>query len=38
MTQNGLMPLDLSGAAFEEFVAGEIAKTEQLSREIGILQ
>ncbi len=38
MTQNGLMPLDLSGAAFEEFVAGEIAKTEELSREIGLLQ
>jgi putative tricarboxylic transport membrane protein len=38
MEQNGLMPLDLSGPAFEEFVAGEIAKTEELSREIGLLQ
>jgi putative tricarboxylic transport membrane protein len=38
MAQNGLMPLDLSGDAFEEFVAGEIAKTEELSREIGLLQ
>ncbi len=38
MATNGLMPLDSSGADFDTFVKGEIAKQEALSREIGILQ
>jgi putative tricarboxylic transport membrane protein len=38
MADNGLMPLDLSGAAFEAFVADQIAKTEALSKEIGLIK
>lgn len=38
MASNGLMPLDLQGAAFEEFVKTQVANTAELSREIGILQ
>jgi putative tricarboxylic transport membrane protein len=38
MTANGLMPLDLSGDAFEAFVAEQVAKTEALSKEIGLLK
>jgi putative tricarboxylic transport membrane protein len=37
MTDNGLMPLDLSGDAFQAFVAEQVAATETLSREIGLL-
>jgi putative tricarboxylic transport membrane protein len=38
MAQNGLAPLDLRGAAFEEFVAGSVAQIQSISREIGILR
>lgn len=38
MATNGLMPLNSSGAKFQEFVKNEIAATAALSREIGILQ
>jgi putative tricarboxylic transport membrane protein len=38
MTDNGLMPLGLTGDAFTAFVADHIAKTEQLSKEIGLLK
>ena len=38
MAANGLMPLDLSGEAFQAFVADQVAKTEALSRDIGIIK
>ena len=38
MAENGLMPLDLSGDAFRTFVAEQVAKTEQLSKEIGLIK
>lgn len=38
MADNGLMPLDLSGDAFRTFVADQVAKTEQLSKEIGLIK
>ena len=38
METNGLAPLDLSGEAFQQFVAESVAEIEGLSREIGILQ
>lgn len=38
MKNNGLMPLAKFGDDFEAFVAKQIADTEELSREIGILQ
>ncbi len=38
MADNGLMPLDLSGDAFEAFVADQVAKTEALSKDIGLLK
>lgn len=38
MANSGLAPLDLSGAAFEEFVAGSIANIEKISKEIGLIQ
>jgi putative tricarboxylic transport membrane protein len=38
MAQNGLAPLDLSGAEFEAFVADSIAGIEDISREIGLIQ
>lgn len=38
MTDNGLMPLDLSGQAFNAFVSDQVNKTEQLSKEIGLIQ
>lgn len=38
MAQNGLMPLDKSGADFQAFVKQQVDDTEALSREIGILQ
>lgn len=38
MANNGLAPLDLSGADFEAFVAESVQNIQDLSREIGILQ
>ncbi len=38
MASNGLMPLDLSGDAFQAFVADQVAKTTQLSKEIGLIK
>ncbi len=38
MEQNNLAPLDLSGAEFEEFVAGSIGRIQELSREIGLIK
>ncbi|PTV96586.1 putative tricarboxylic transport membrane protein [Rhodobacter aestuarii] len=38
MAANGLAPLDLQGAAFEEFVASSVAQIQQISKEIGILR
>lgn len=38
MAESGMMPLELSGAAFEKFVADQIAQIEALSREIGIIK
>ncbi|MEQ9688186.1 MAG: tripartite tricarboxylate transporter substrate-binding protein [Bauldia litoralis] len=38
MADNGLMPLDLSGDAFQAFVAEQVAKTEALSKEIGLIK
>jgi putative tricarboxylic transport membrane protein len=38
MADNGLMPLDLSGDAFQSFVAEQVSATQDLSREIGLIQ
>ncbi|WP_417307871.1 Bug family tripartite tricarboxylate transporter substrate binding protein [Devosia sp.] len=38
MANNGLAPLDLRGAAFEEFVADSVASITEISKEIGIIQ
>jgi putative tricarboxylic transport membrane protein len=38
MAANGLAPLDLQGAAFEEFVSNSVAQIAQISRDIGIIQ
>jgi len=38
MASNGLMPLDLSGAEYEAFVADQVAKTQALSKEIGLIK
>ena len=38
MASNGLMPLDLSGAAFQDFVSEQVAATEQLSKDIGLIK
>ena len=38
METNGLAPLDLQGAAFEEFVSNSVAQIQQISRDIGIIQ
>ncbi len=38
MASNGLMPLDLSGEAFQEFVADQVQKTKALSKEIGLIK
>jgi putative tricarboxylic transport membrane protein len=38
MADNGLMPLDLSGDAFQAFVVEQVTATEDLSREIGLIQ
>ncbi|HMQ57991.1 MAG TPA: tripartite tricarboxylate transporter substrate-binding protein [Rhizobiaceae bacterium] len=38
MAQSGLAPLDLQGAAFQEFVAGSIAEIQAISKEIGLIK
>jgi putative tricarboxylic transport membrane protein len=38
MAANGMAPLDLQGAAFEEFVANSVSQIEKISRDIGIIQ
>lgn len=38
MVANGIAPLDLQGAAFEEFVANSVAQIQSISREIGIIK
>ncbi|MBV7396391.1 Bug family tripartite tricarboxylate transporter substrate binding protein [Mameliella sediminis] len=38
MAANGLAPLDLQGAAFQEFVAGSVAQIQSISRDIGIIK
>ncbi|MCB4455665.1 Bug family tripartite tricarboxylate transporter substrate binding protein [Leisingera sp. McT4-56] len=38
MAANGLAPLDLQGAAFQEFVAGSVAQIQSISKEIGIIK
>ena len=38
MVDNGLAPLNLQGAAFQEFVANSVAQIQQISRDIGIIQ
>ncbi|MFS4438347.1 Bug family tripartite tricarboxylate transporter substrate binding protein [Paracoccaceae bacterium GXU_MW_L88] len=38
MDQNGLAPLDLSGDAFQEYVAESIEEIENISRDIGLIQ
>lgn len=38
MEQNGLAPLDLSGAEFQAFVAQSISEIQTLSKEIGLIQ
>ncbi|SIN84644.1 Bug family tripartite tricarboxylate transporter substrate binding protein [Vannielia litorea] len=38
METNGLAPLDLQGAEFEQFVAESVAQIESISREIGIIK
>ncbi len=38
MADNGLMPLNSSGADFQKFVAGQVAATTALSKEIGLIK
>ena len=38
MAQNGLAPLNVSGAEFEAFVADSIASIQEISKEIGLIQ
>ncbi|NRG19322.1 tripartite tricarboxylate transporter substrate binding protein [Rhizobiales bacterium] len=38
MTQNGLMPLSLSGEEFQTFVSEHIGQVETLSKEIGLIK
>ncbi|NSY37671.1 tripartite tricarboxylate transporter substrate binding protein [Leisingera sp. ANG59] len=38
MAANGLAPLDLQGAAFQDFVAGSVAQIQSISKEIGIIK
>ncbi len=38
MAANGLAPLDLQGAAFEEFVSGSVEQIQQISKDIGIIK
>lgn len=38
MAANGLAPLDLQGAEFEQFVSESVSKIQDISREIGIIK
>lgn len=38
MTQNGLMPFNVSAEEFETFVKDQIADIEQLSKDVGLIQ
>ena len=38
MAKNGLAPLDLSGKAFEAFVANSVASIQTISKQIGIIK
>ncbi|MDC0658063.1 tripartite tricarboxylate transporter substrate-binding protein [Leisingera sp. SS27] len=38
MAANGLAPLDLQGADFQEFVAGSVAQIQSISKDIGIIK
>jgi len=38
MAKNGLAPLDLSGKAFEGFVANSVASIQTISKQIGIIK
>ncbi len=38
MAENGLMPLNSSGADFEKFVAEQVSATQSLSKEIGLIK
>ena len=38
MSKNGLAPLDLSGKAFEAFVANSVASIQTISKQIGIIK
>jgi putative tricarboxylic transport membrane protein len=38
MAANGLAPLDLQGAEFQQFVAGSVQKIQDISKEIGIIK
>ncbi|MBN7787706.1 tripartite tricarboxylate transporter substrate binding protein [Ponticoccus gilvus] len=38
MAANGLAPLDLQGAAFQEFVSNSVAQIQSISKEIGIIK
>ncbi|MBO0344091.1 Bug family tripartite tricarboxylate transporter substrate binding protein [Roseibium limicola] len=38
MAANGLAPLDLQGAEFQEFVSNSVAQIQSISREIGIIK
>ncbi|KIC39692.1 Bug family tripartite tricarboxylate transporter substrate binding protein [Leisingera sp. ANG-M7] len=38
MAANGLAPLDLQGAAFQEFVSGSVAQIQTISKDIGIIK
>jgi len=38
MAANGLAPLDLQGAEFQEFVAASVQKIQDISKEIGIIK
>ena len=38
MATNGLAPLDLQGAEFEQFVSDSITQIQTISREIGIIK
>ena len=38
MESNGLAPLDLQGAEFQQFVADDVARINAISKEIGIIQ
>ncbi len=38
MAANGLAPLDLQGAEFQEFVANSVQQIQNISKEIGIIK